>query len=619
MTIQIRAEPLREAKCSECGQLLDLSREKPLSKVACPSCGAQKTVPGRFAEYLILELLGSGGMGAVYRGLDPLLDRQVALKVLLKSLRDNPELRARFRREAKSAANINHPNVTHVYAFGEEEGQPYIVMEYVDGCSLDFLIGQETALDQQFLVETGIQIAKALQAGIKKGLVHGDVKPENILFNSDFTAKLIDFGLASLVDEDVKGGVWGSPYYLSPEQVRRLPTDERSDIYSLGATLYHAAAGCPPFDGETAVEVLKARLDHPPKPMQEIRPDIHPSVERVIGRMMNLDVTRRHSDYATLIADLQNALKHLTEPDKAHAEGDAHPIKTKKIQAGRKATQVRKRAAAYASSSAAAEAKAFPATTRAGAGHARRGRKHDTSQRRRRASYGTQTGLKRTTGRLDHSLSAPSSSGGGKIFLVMAFIALGALLGWGIIRAGSQNSEGPRPPTRPSQPTRPAQQGPTPGARPEAATPALTLRQDRLTPCRGYGGRGTATVSDGGRTLTLRGPVWRAHPFSYAIRPNTVLEFEFSSGREGLFQGIGLSQNSGARPERIFQLYGTRRAGGIRGYEYADAAPGRKRYRIPVGQHYRGQVLFLLFANDDHTAANNAESVYSNIRVFESP
>ena len=124
LTVQIQAEPLKEAKCSQCGQMLDLEDLKPLSKVICPTCGAEKTVPGRFAQYLVMELLGTGGMGAVYRGLDPLLDRPIALKVLLKTMRDKPELRDRFRREAKSAANINHPNVTHVYAFGEEEGQP---------------------------------------------------------------------------------------------------------------------------------------------------------------------------------------------------------------------------------------------------------------------------------------------------------------------------------------------------------------------------------------------------------------------------------------------------------------------------------------------------------------
>ncbi len=613
LTIQIKAEPLREAKCSECGQLLDLSREKPLHKVVCPSCGAQKTVPGRFADYLVLDLLGAGGMGAVYRGLDPLLDRPVALKVLLKTLSGNPDLRARFRREAKSAANINHPNVTHIYAFGEEDSQPYIVMEYVDGCSLEFLMGQEADLDQRFIVETGLQIAKGLQAGTKKGLVHGDVKPENILYNSEYTAKLIDFGLASLVDEDVKGGVWGSPYYLSPERVRRMPTDERSDIYSLGATLYHALTGSPPFDGETAVEVLKARLTTPPQPPSEIRPDIHPSVERVITRMLSLDLSHRHSDYSTLIADLQSALKHLTEGDAPDKADGARPVKTKKIQVGRRATQVRKRggAASSAPQSFADESVSAP---RSGGRYATKSKTRQTTQRRRRPSYHTQSGLKRTTGRLE-ATGAGQSGGGGKIAVVVVFLALGVLLGWGIIRAGKGSGQHPQPryvtpPPRP-RPTAPAL---TP------ATPArsLTINAGQLAPCRGYGGRGTAVVSDGGRTVTLRGPVWRAHPISYTLRPSTMLEFEFSSSQEGLFQGIGLSRNNSARPDRIFQLYGTRRGGAIRGYEYDGAAPGRKRYQIPVGQHYTGQVLFILFANDDHSSGQNAESVYSGIRLYES-
>jgi len=291
--------------------MLDLRGLQPLTRFVCGSCGSEKTVPGKFNNYVLLDQIGRGGMGAVYRGMDPLLDRPIALKVLLRSLRDRPELRARFRHEAKAAASINHPNVTQIYTFGEQEGQPYIVMEYVAGKSLDQFMDDEPRLDQAFVVNTGIQVAEGLQAGAKVGLVHGDVKPENVLFNSEHTAKLIDFGLASFADEEATEGLWGSPYYIAPEKVERGPSDERSDIYSLGATLYHALAGRPPFDGESAAEVVRARLQKPPKPLRACRKDVNPEVARIVSRMMSLDLAARYPTYVSLIGDLRSALKEL--------------------------------------------------------------------------------------------------------------------------------------------------------------------------------------------------------------------------------------------------------------------------------------------------------------------
>ncbi len=559
LTVQLQTEPIEEAKCSQCGQILDFRDIRPLSNILCPTCGAPKTVPGRFANYIVLELLGTGGMGAVYRGVDSLLDRPIALKVLLKSLRDKPELRERFRREAKAAANINHPNVTHVYAFGEQDGQPYIVMEYVHGKSLDSIMERQGPLDPAFVMETGRQVAAGLQAGSKIGLVHGDVKPENILYDSDYTAKLIDFGLASFVDEDVKGGVWGSPYYLSPERVQRQPTDERSDIYSLGATLYHALAGRPPFDGESTTEVLRARLERPPKPLTLVRREIPMSIARIVARMLAMDATKRYPNYPSLMADIEGVLQQLGCV--------RYPT----------ARQVVRRTAR-------------PGKT-----------VHPTTQRRRVVGV-EPVAERKTTG----PLGRERPSGGN----VARRLAVGAVL-LGLLAVGTlifrQSARQPVQGTAPPFVQPPSVQ--------RTVAPVLVLDPTRLIPCRGYGGMGTATVSGDGRSLTLKGSVWRAYPYAYFVTPRTVLEFDFSSVRPGALQGITLAGDTGARADRLIRLLGSRQTG-MAHYPYT-AAPRSQRYVVPVGQYVAGPVRFILFANDDNSEEQNADSTYSNLRIYE--
>ncbi|MEO8206592.1 MAG: serine/threonine-protein kinase, partial [Chthoniobacterales bacterium] len=231
--------------CSACGALLDVSDEIPFGQIYCPSCGQALRARTQFNNFTLLELLGEGGMGSVLKAVDLNLQREVALKILKKECSANLEERQRLETEARITASINHPHVVKVYSFGEDHGQFYLAMELVEKGSLDDLMTIQRRVAEAQVLEVGIQIAQGLEAASEKGLIHRDVKPGNILFADAHTAKIVDFGLAlALADEAAqRGEVWGTPYYIAPEKLNNEPEDFRSDMYSLGGTLFHALAG----------------------------------------------------------------------------------------------------------------------------------------------------------------------------------------------------------------------------------------------------------------------------------------------------------------------------------------------------------------------------------------
>ena len=242
-------------------------------------------------------------MGIVYRALDEALGRQVALKVMLKSVAAIPALFDQFTREARSAAALSHPNIVQIYSLGEEKGQPFIVMELLLGGRFDQMIGQGRKLEEGFVLKTGAEVVEALRAAHAVGLIHDDIKPENILFDDNKTAKVADFGLArfrGLGPETGANEIWGTPYYIAPEKIKRQAPDFRSDMYSLGGTLFHALAGRPPFEGETAVEVIKARLKEPAPDIRQFRPEIRPETAALLARMLEADPAKRFSSYDEL-------------------------------------------------------------------------------------------------------------------------------------------------------------------------------------------------------------------------------------------------------------------------------------------------------------------------------
>ena len=223
--------------CSKCTQQLDISRAAPFTLVTCPACNAEMRVPARFANFILLEQLGRGGMGAVYKAYDETLGRTVALKVMQQSIGQDRAFVEQFLQEARALAAINSPNIVQIYNYGEENGQPYIVMELVDGGRLDHLHEKYKTLDEIFVLQTAQQIIRGLQAANAAGMTHGDIKPANILYDKAGNAKVADFGLARLKGERPKPGeVWGTPYYVAPEVVRGQAPNAGSDIYSLGGT-----------------------------------------------------------------------------------------------------------------------------------------------------------------------------------------------------------------------------------------------------------------------------------------------------------------------------------------------------------------------------------------------
>jgi len=294
--------------CNTCGDAIDVSNHEPLTQVACPHCDVEQTIPARFGKFLLTSTLGKGGMGAVYLAYDELLNRFVAIKVLLASFGDDAEFVTSFQTEAQAAAALNHPSIVQIYSFGQENGQPYIVMELVSGGKFSDIIEDQKQVSPSVVMRIGRDIAAALEAAANAGLLHGDVKPENILLDDRGTAKLVDFGLASTIGMQDSGGVWGTPNYIAPEKVRRQKVDARSDIYSLGATLFHALSGRAPFEGDDAIEVVKARLNGPAVDIEELVPGLNKDVASLINRMLEAEPFRRFPNYSSLRADMDKAL-----------------------------------------------------------------------------------------------------------------------------------------------------------------------------------------------------------------------------------------------------------------------------------------------------------------------
>jgi eukaryotic-like serine/threonine-protein kinase len=299
--------------CPACGTSVAIGDAEPLELVACPNCGERVRVQRLFDHFEIVETLGAGGMGAVYKARDTRLERFVALKLLRRELSADPLEAARLQQEARVTAAVNHPNVVQVYSTGTDHGQIYLVMELVDHGSLDDLMAQHGKLREPDVLRTGIQVAKGLQAAQAKGLIHRDVKPANILFADAETAKIGDFGLAvrSGQQSEAQNEIWGTPYYVAPERLNNEPEDFRSDIFSLGATLFHALAARPPLDGETtSAAELRMLKSHPPD-LRSFTPGVSKETARIINKMLQPKPENRFTSYAHLISQMERAARVL--------------------------------------------------------------------------------------------------------------------------------------------------------------------------------------------------------------------------------------------------------------------------------------------------------------------
>jgi hypothetical protein len=313
--------------CPSCAQPIDVTEQAPFSEVACPSCGATMRARVHFNNFTLLQLLGEGGMGSVFKALDNNLQRRVALKILKRSAGSTEEDWAKLATEARATAAINHQNVVKVFSFGEDHGQFYLAMELVEKGSLDGLMVLQTRVAEAQVLDIGIQIAEGLQAAFEGNLIHRDIKPGNILFANSKLAKIVDFGLARVLSEEAQeaGEIWGTPFYVAPEKLDGRPEDFRSDIYSLGATLFHALAGRPPFDAKTASMVVLKHIKSQVVSLQAFAPNVSDETAYVINRMMNKEPQDRYGSYEELLTHLQYARQRLQKRNAERKGGKARP------------------------------------------------------------------------------------------------------------------------------------------------------------------------------------------------------------------------------------------------------------------------------------------------------
>ncbi len=279
----------------------------------CTKCGHPVILTFRIRQFELREVIASGGMGTVYRSFDITLERQVAVKLLKREMAEDPQVLESFYREARAGAALNHTNIIHIYTFDEYEGVPYLVMELADNGSLDSLIEKDGIVAELTVLDVGIKVASALDTALKHNLLHRDIKPGNILFNAEGEPKLVDFGLARGTEDQEETGssVWGTPYYVAPEKIKRENETFHSDMYSLGGTLYHALTGHVPFEAESIEGVVAGHVHTPLTPPDHVNPAITKPTSEAIAVAMAKNPAQRFPTYNDFQMSLEAARSHL--------------------------------------------------------------------------------------------------------------------------------------------------------------------------------------------------------------------------------------------------------------------------------------------------------------------
>ena len=307
-------KPLRMVTCGGCGAKVFISGDLvPLSTTPCTKCGHPIMMPMRLRQFELRDAIASGGMGTVYRAFDLTLEREVAVKLMKRELAEDAKALESFFREARAATALNHTNIIHIYTFDEHEGQLYLVMELADRGSLDSLIEQEGRLPELHVLDIGTKVASALDTALKHNLLHRDIKPGNILFNAEGEPKLVDFGLARSAEAETEydTAVWGTPYYIAPEKIKREHEDFLSDMYSLAGTLYHALTGHVPFEAPTVEEVIAAHVHTPVMPPNQVVPEITPPTSDALRVALAKNPAERYQSYDEFRMALEAARSQL--------------------------------------------------------------------------------------------------------------------------------------------------------------------------------------------------------------------------------------------------------------------------------------------------------------------
>lgn len=288
-----------------------------------------KTLDGR---YEIMNIIGEGGMAIVYRALDHRLNRYVAVKIMRSEMATDEDFRRRFNAESQAVAMLSHPNIVAVYDVSRSEAMEYIVMELIDGITLKQYMDKRGMLAWREAVHFSKQIAKALSQAHERGIIHRDIKPQNIMLLRDGTIKVADFGIAALeseVEEKPDGQAIGSIHYIAPEQARGESPDARSDIYSLGVLMYEMLTGNVPYSGDTLGEVAIKHMQSAPVSPRKINPEISEDLERITLKAMESRIDLRYQSAAELLSDLDKltAVKHLPETEKESPNEGGHGVK----------------------------------------------------------------------------------------------------------------------------------------------------------------------------------------------------------------------------------------------------------------------------------------------------
>ncbi|MCI0336845.1 MAG: serine/threonine protein kinase [Acidobacteria bacterium] len=311
--------------------------EPPFKAVAEVLAGASAKAGRMIGHYRILHMLGKGGMGEVYLALDTRLDRSVALKLLPAHFTSDHDRVLRFIQEAKAASALNHPNIITIYEIGVESGTHFIATEFIEGQMLRHMI-DGSRMDLGDLLEIVIQVAGALSAAHKNGIVHRDAKPENIMVRPDGLVKVLDFGLAKLIGNrgastrgensatpqirTAPGLILGTLRYMSPEQSNGQPVDARTDIFTLGVVLYELIAGRAPFEGDNPIIVIESILTAEPPPLTQERRDVPPELQRIVSKALHKNKEQRYQTCEEMIVDLKRLKQELEQAAKSTTATD---------------------------------------------------------------------------------------------------------------------------------------------------------------------------------------------------------------------------------------------------------------------------------------------------------